>query len=131
MRWMVVALALSALFAGCTASQGADGQSYEAGDERSVSLGYQAASAGSHGRDLTGCDNDGHININAQVGGGKLIVTVKDGAGQQIYRKTITGPGQETHSNSLEGASGDWRIDVERQSGEWGWSGQYNINMRC
>jgi hypothetical protein len=116
--------------AGCSASQGADGQQASAPG----SLAYQGASTGQH-QSTFQCDGSGTISVGAQMGSGSLTVTLRDAAGTTAYSRTFSGASQSSDSRGVMGAEGTWTLAAQRSSGSsqfgGGWSGQYGISVQC
>lgn len=123
-------LLLALLLSGCSASQGAGGQQASANG----SLAYQGSSTGTQS-DTFSCGGEGAVSVGGQLGSGKLTVTVKDGAGRQVYTKEFSGPGQSADSRTVSGTAGEWTVTAVRGAGSSqfgaGWSGQYGISVGC
>ncbi len=134
---LLTSLLIATLMSGCTFSNGADGQT--AGGPGTLS--YNGASTGSHTSEPLSCDGSGKVNVNYNMGGGSIKVTVKDGAGATAFSKTYSGTGQQSETKNISGQSGQWTVTVTRESGSsyggftgqqyGGFSGQYNVNIAC
>lgn len=120
------------LLAGCSASQGADGQQASADG----SLAYQGASTGQQSSKFDCGDGSGMVSVGGQLGSGSLTVTVRDAAGKTVYTRTFNGPGQSGDSRQTDtGEPGEWTVSASRSAGSamygGGWSGQYGISVQC
>lgn len=120
---LLAALLAALALAGCSASNGPDGQSAAA----QGSLAYNGASSGSQSHTFT-CGASGHFSLSSNLGSGSVTITVKDGAGKSIHTKTVDGPGQSSEDTTITGASGTWEITATRAAG---FSGQYAANVSC
>ena len=108
-------------------SNGPNGQSCS-GDG---SLLFNGSSNGTHSKTFA-CSGSGPFAAAANVGSGQVTITVKDGAGAQVYGHTFKGPGQEGDSTQLSGASGTWTITATRAGSTFGsFSGQYSAGVNC
>ena len=114
---------LAVVLSGCSASNGADGQSAASAGN----LAYNGASPGSNSSKFT-CGTTGEVNFSSNLGSGSLTVTVKDGSGATVYSKTTSGPGQASESKSAKGAAGTWQVTATRGGS---FTGQYAINVGC
>lgn len=122
---------LALLLAGCSNSP--DGQTAEA----EGSLAYNGASTGTHQSDPFECDGSANVHLSANVGSGRVSVSVRDSTGRAVFTRTVEGPGQTSDSQDASGTAGDWSISVTR-SGSSGvpgapgsFSGQYAIHVDC
>lgn len=106
------ALLLVAGLAGCTGSH-------------SVSVAGQGYASGTQSKTVE-CGTSATISLGAQ-GGGSLTVTVKDGAGSQVFSQTVSS-GQDGTSQSLSGKTGTWTLSVATGMG---FGGQYGIVLSC
>lgn len=135
-------LALSGLLAalllsGCTASNGADGQSATAAG----SIAYNGASTGTDRANDFTCDGPAEVHLSSNIGSGSVRVTVKDGNGAMVYSKTVSGPGQAADTKAVNGAAGTWSLTGVREAGSYGgtwapgagggFSGQYAVHVEC
>lgn len=73
------------------------------------------------------CGTVGHVAAGNQ-GAGKLTVRVTDGDGQEIFRSSDFGAGQDGEAKRLTGEPGDWTLYV---STGFGYAGQWAITLTC
>lgn len=127
MRFTPLALMVlcAALLSGCAGntSNGPDGQS--ASDEGS--LAYNGASAGTQSSKFD-CDGSGEASFASNLGSGSVTATMKDSAGQTVYTKSASGPGQVADTKEVQGAAGEWTVSATRGAG---FSGQYAVDVDC
>lgn len=134
---LVSGLLAALLLSGCSASNGADGQSASAAG----SLAYNGGSTGSHTAKPFSCDGPAEVSVTSNIGSGSVRITVKDGNGATVYTKELSGPGQAADSKAVSGAAGTWSMSASRQAGAYGgtwapgagsgFSGQYAANVNC
>jgi len=122
-----------ALLAGCSASNGPGGQSASAAG----ALAYNGASAGTDHAKPFACGATATVDSSSNLGSGQVKITVSDGAGQVVYSKTLSSPGQQTFHDAVHGTAGTWTATGERSAGSAGYgapasfSGQYAVTVTC
>ncbi|MCA1810652.1 MAG: hypothetical protein LC623_01410 [Halobacteriales archaeon] len=124
-RWALLLL-LTATLAGCSASNGTDGQSASSRN----ALAYNGASGGQQKTSFE-CDGSGTVSVSANLGMGSVTFTVKDDGGATVYSKTISNTGQAADSKAASGAAGTWALEAERAGGYGAFSGQYAVHVEC
>lgn len=127
---LVAACLLAFTVAGCantSCTNNSGGQECEAVG----SLTYNGAANGGHDATVS-CDTTATFHVSANVGGGQVVFTVRDGSGSQIHSKTAQGSGQTTENKALTGADGTWTLHAERSGNILQpFSGQYEANITC
>lgn len=73
------------------------------------------------------CGATAHLAAGSQ-GSGKLVVSVKDGDGKEIFRSGDYGAGQSGQSQKLTGLPGSWTLTV---STGFGYVGQWGVTLSC
>lgn len=126
MRGILACLSL-VLLAGCTASNGADGQSAGGGGN----LAYNGASNGSH-TDSFESDGSCVLHLSANLGSGKVTVTLRTAEGTTV-QANAAGPGQVSKAfGEATGSPGTWTLRAERTNNDFGpFSGQYAASATC
>lgn len=122
------ALAVALLLAGCTASNGGDGQT-ASGDG---SLVYNGASTGSDEARVA-CAGSATMHWEGNLGSGQVDVRVLDGAGVQKLSILYSTAGPSSDSKPAFGEDGEWTLRVERRAdpAHGTWSGQYLVHLAC
>lgn len=122
----VLAFALSGCFGSqsCAGGQGVGGQSVVCNEKNTFSYGLQGGSTTKH--DSYAWQNThtrAQVGWGTQLGSGSVGVVILDGAGKQVYARTVTGPTQAGEAVSTDpGAAGSWtiRIDLVAANGQVG-----------
>jgi hypothetical protein len=115
---LTLALALAVVAAGCYHGGGAL--------DNSASLNY-AGSGGGSDEDQASCNDDGQLTMGGTIGQGRVMVTVTDGNGAQIFQQEFSG-NVDTETESLNGAAGTWTLRGERSSD---FDGSYTVTLGC
>lgn len=124
---LAVTAALALLVAGCTASNGTDGQSLAADGM----LAYNGASPGKHSSTVE-CDGAATLHWSGNLGSGLVDVRVRDGDGDQKLSILYSKSGS-SDSKPAVGAPGEWTLQAERRAdaASGTWAGQYEIHLEC
>jgi hypothetical protein len=91
-----------------------------------VTVSGQGYTSGTKTKSLD-CDGAGSVASGNQ-GAGKLSVTVTDGDGNEIFRSSDFGAGQDGQAEHLTGVPGEWTLKV---STGFGYAGQWAITLAC
>lgn len=130
MRIHVTAALIVMLLAGCSASNGPDGQSAQGAGH----LAYNGGSPGEH-QATSPCDDRGTLSWAGNLASGKVDVRVLDGEGKQVFSVLYSQVGQSSDTKPVLGAPGQWTLQAERiASASYGasaWSGQYDLHLAC
>ena len=117
---------LAFALAGCSASNGVDGQSVAGGN----SLAYNGASGGQQKTSFS-CGGSGTIHLSANLGMGSVTFSVKDSSGKTVYSKTVSSTGQSAQDGNVSGAAGTWTLSADRAGSYGAFSGQYAVSVDC
>ena len=120
----VAAIAIAFMLSGCAGAE----QFSVSNQPNNFNLGGQAAGKdGTESWTWTNNFGSAQISWGGQVGDGKMMLTIEDATGQQVFTRSLSGQTQEGFDGSSQsGAAGDWTITVSFED----FTGQMGLSIR-